>query len=262
MGKTPKVPPPPPPSPQELELMTKQGQLLDQYMKSIEDTKAQNKQLGIITAVSSGLYDPVYENGTLVDAKLNPEKLANLQEDFSRGEEVNRLLLDRYERALKGELPVSEALLQRKTQDFQLLKEGAARRGVSITGGTLEEAARTPQNSTSGNELVGRLSSTYRLAEDAERRGELSAGAPLIGANTLNLATSGQATFGPSSVLNAEATGVQLFPGVLAPYQGQRNLQYNASVNNAALRSQRQAAIYNGIGQLTGQAIGAYAAMA
>jgi len=257
MGKSAKVPPPPPPSAQELALLEKQGKLLDQYMQTIEETKTQNKQLGLITAVSSGLYDPVYQDGVLVDAKLNPERISDLQADFGKNLEINRMIADRYEKALKGELPVSEALLNRKTEDFRLLRENAAKRGVSIVGDNLDQASVTAQNSTSGNELVSRLNTTYKLAADQERRGELANLPQTIGANSLNLATGGQATYGPGATLGAEAAGVQLFPSVLAPYQNQRQLEYQRSVNNAALRSQRQSAIYGAVSNLGAQAASA-----
>lgn len=261
-GKAPSVPPPPPPSAQELALMEKQGKLLDMYQQSIEDTKKQNKELGLITAITSGMYDPVYEGGVLVDAKLNPAKVAALQEDFNQNEEINRLLNDRYERALKGELPVSEALLNQKKNDFTLLRERAAKMGINIQGTSLDEAATTPQNSTSGNELTSRLYTTYKLAEDAERRGELSTAPPVIGANRLALATGGVSAYGPGATLGAEAAGVNLVPGVLQPYQTQRQLEYSRNVNNAALRSQQRAAYINGISQTIGNGIGAYAAFA
>lgn len=249
-GKAPKIPPPPPPTAQETALLEKQSKVLDLYIKSVEEQKVQNKELALVQAISSGLYDPVYDqSGKLLDARLNPARVAEMQEDFSRNEEVRSLALDRYERALKGELPVSEALIQRKAKDFSLLQERAARQGAPIVGATLEEASTTPQGSTAANELVGNISRTYALLEDSERRGELSMGAPqALGVQPLQIAA-GTQEFGPGAVAPGYSSVLTQFPGVLDPLRRDREMEYNRAVQNAALRSQRDAAIYGAVGQ-------------
>jgi hypothetical protein len=161
---------------------------------------------------------------------------------------------------LNGELPVSEALIQSKTKDFALTKENAARRGARITGGSLDEAATTPQDSTGASETVGNLDRTYRLREDAERRGIIDAGVPVIGGNSLSLATTGQQSFGPGqSAVGYNAVAGQI-PAALQPYQQQRALQYQQQVENTRLRSQHEANIYGAVGQ--GVGIGAAVALA
>src|SRR5688572_29384674 len=97
-GKAPKAPPPPAPSAQELALMEKQGKAIDSYLSSIEEQKAQNKELGLLTAVSSGLYDPVYSDGKLVDATLNQDAVASLRSDIDTQRRIGLLQADRMEK--------------------------------------------------------------------------------------------------------------------------------------------------------------------
>lgn len=251
--KSPKIPPPPAPSTEELNLLRKQTQLLDQQISIINDQMKQNKELGMITAVSSGIYKPVFDdNGKLIDATLDADRLASMMEDFDTNQDINRQLAERFQRALNGELPVSEALIQAKDRDFTLLKENSARRGNRIMGETLEDASTTPQDSTSANEMTARLSSGYRLREDAERRGVIDAGVPVIGGQSLSLATGGQQSFGPGASLVGFSNVSGQIPGALEPYRTNRQMEYDRNIQNAALRSQNQAAIYSGISQGVG----------
>ena len=238
---SPKIPAPPPPSAEEQNLLTKQGQLLDLQIKTINETVSQNKQQGLIAAIASGLYKPVYDaQGNLTDVTLDPTAVAKMQEEFAQGTEVQQKLLDRYQRALDGTLPVSEALTQQKAEDFRLTREVASRRGASITGANLDEAAYTPQHSTGASETVGQLNRTYALRADQERLSVINAGVPqnpgayqlgsLGATNALNTAT-----------INATTQGIGATSAVLDPYQKARELEYQRITNNAALKSQDQA---------------------
>lgn len=208
-GKAPKAPPPPAPSAQELSLIEKQGKAVDAYLQSVEEQK-----------LLSGFYTPVYRNGKLVGTTLDTAA-------FERAKNIGLLQADRYEKALKGELPVSQGLLQRKEDDFRLVRETSSRRGNEIVGNTLDEASIMAQNSTSGNELVGQLRRTYGLLEDAERRGELSAG--------FNLPSSGSSGYGQ---------GVGMLGNAMQPYQFQRGLMAQTDMLNAQNRASQRAGAY------------------
>ncbi len=249
-GKAPKAPPPPAPTAQELALMEKQGKAIDSYITSIEEQKTQNKELGLLTAVSSGLYDPIYRDGKLVDATLNQGRLTDLRSDIDRSRSIGLLEADRYEKALKGELPVSEGTMQRKANEFGLLKESAARRGINIYGNSPETAT---SDSTSGNELVGRFKSTYGLIEDAERRGELSIGDKLnLGVPTLSIASSSGA-YGSGATASGYGQAAGLLGQAQQPYQYNRGLQYQTDYQNALNKAGQK----SGVGSLLGYGGGA-----
>lgn len=237
---SPKIPSPPPPSAEEQNLLTKQGQLLDLQIQTINETSAQNKQMGLVAAVSSGLYKPVYDkDGNLTDVTLDPTAVVKMQEEFAQGTEVQQQLLDRYQKALDGTLPVSEALTQQKAEDFRLTSEVASRRGASITGGNLDEAAYTPQHSTGASETVGQLNRTYALREDAERKSVINAGPPQ-NSGTYQLQTLGAANALNNQTINATTQGIGATSAVLDPYQKARDQEYQRNANNAALKSQNQ----------------------
>jgi hypothetical protein len=256
MGHAPKAPPPPQPSEEERALQVKQGKAIDAYLQSLDEQKSQNKSLGLLTQVSSGLYDPVYDsNGNLTDATLNQDALNNLRSDIAQNRSIGLLQADRLEKALKGELPISEGTMQRKAQDFKLLKEDAARRGIVIEGDSPETAT---SNSTSGNELVGNFNRTYGLLEDQERRGEIANVSGVnLGVPTLSLASSANA-YGPGAVAPGYVQGAGLLQNAQIPYYNQRMTQYQTDLYNFGNAQNRKQAIGGAVGSLAGAGIGAY----
>lgn len=164
---------------------------------------------------------------------LNQDEVAKLRErvvaEQKKAQEITDLQNERYIKALKGELPVSQGLLDQKMDDFRLLKEGAARRGIQIEGDTPETAV---SSTTSGNELVGQFKRTYGLLQDAERRGEIMGGAPSGMPSygvPLNFATSSTSA-GPQGLLPTYSNLTSMYGGAAAPYQQQRMLGYQGQV--------------------------------
>lgn len=257
MGSSPKIPAAPGPSAEERQLWAKQSEAIDMYMTSLEDQSAVNKEQGLLSAVASGLYDPVYDGGgRLIDATINPEKVTALQANMGLQEQIGTLSGERYLKALKGELPVSEGLVQQKATEWGLLKEEAARRGIQIEG---DDPASAVSKSTSGNELVERFNKTYGLLEDQERRGELSSYSGLLNSTystALGTAGSSATVYGPGVAGQGYGAGAGLFGQAAQPYTDYRNLQYNTSVQNAALKSQNQSAQYGLLGTTAGIGIG------
>ncbi len=254
MGHAPKAPPPPKPSAQELALMEKQGKAIDVYLSDLADQKKENKSLGLLTQVSSGLYDPVYDaGGNLIDATLNRGAVDSLRSDISRSRDIGLLQADRLEKALKGELPISEGTTQRKANDFNLLKESAARRGIMIEGDSPESAT---SNSTSGNELVGNFKRTYGLLEDSERRGEIANVSGVnLGVPSLSLASSANA-YGPGATAPGFGQAAGLLGQAQQPYQFNRQLQYQTNQQNAANSAQRNSDIAGLLGSAGGIGLG------
>lgn len=246
---SPKIPSPPPPSAEEQNLLNKQGQLLDLQIKTIKEQTAQNKEIGFVAAISSGLYKPIYDQkGNLTGVTLDPTAVVKMQDEFAQGTEIQQKLLDRYQRAIDGTLPVSEALMQQKAEDFRLTSEIASRRGASITGANLDEAAYTPQHSTGASETVGQLNRTYALRADQERLNVINAGVPQ-NPGAYQLQTIGAANALSNQTINATTQGIGATSAVLDPYQKARDLEYQRTVNNAALQSQNQAGkIQAGVG--------------
>lgn len=255
-GGAPNVPAPPQPTAEEKQLQQKQIQSIDVYLKTLEEQKAENKATGLLSQVASGLYDPIYTtSGRLIDAKLNPERVSLLQQDFETQRRIGLLQADRTERALKGELPVSEGLVQRKAKDFGLLRESAARRGINIEGDSPETAT---SSSTSGNELVGQFQRTYGLLEDAERRGEL-AGSPYFSAGGGTLGTAqGASAYGPGALAGGYSQAAGLLGQAQQPYQYQRGLvgqaDYQSALNKAGAQANRGQLVAGGAA--TGATIG------
>lgn len=230
MGSGGSAPSAPVMSQEEKDLYKKQADLLDQinrtYGTSI-DTSTQNSD---ILKQISGLFRPGADG-----------KLTLNQEALQKQTELNQLNMDRYERALKGTLPVSEGLTQQKADDFKLLKENAARRGISITGDTPETAT---SDSTSGAALLGQFNRTYGLRTDAERQAQLSGNTN----STISLLGASQDS-GPASLLNVGGNLANSYANAASPYANQRMLDYQSAINQYNYKKQGQ--------QGTGAAIGA-----
>ena len=248
------IPPPPPMSAEEKGLLTEQTNQLRTISGLLGESSAQNKEQQSIFKSLSGLYD---ENGT-----LNQQKLADLRtktEAYQKqADEISSLQSDRYMKALKGELPVSEGTLQRKEKDFKTLQEAAARRGNVIEGAAPEGAFGT---SSAAAANLGEFNRTYSLIQDAERRGEIASGgmgaAPTGGPLSY---TSGASAYSPVSLLPGYSTLAAGYGAATQPYTDQRMLGYQAQLQQASLNSQRNpmASLLGGAGTgaLTGFMVG------
>lgn len=223
-------------SQEEKDLYKKQGQILDQinsiYGTSVKDfTEASD-----VLKRASGIYT------TNADGTLSLDQGA-----IAKQTELNKLNMDRYERALKGTLPVSEGLSQKQADDFKLLKENAARRGINITGESPEEAT---SDSTAGAALLGNFNKTYGLLADSERQYQLSNNTN----SSLSLLGGSQAA-GPASLIGSGNNLASSYGQAAAPYANQRMLQYQAQLGQYGYDQQAKSGIL-GSG-LAGAGIGA-----
>jgi hypothetical protein len=223
-------------SKEEKNLLQKQAAILDQlnaiYGSSITGAKENEDILKRI----SGLYT-TNADGTL---SLNEESVKKQQE-------LAQIQLDRYERALRGDAPVSEGTRQRKADEFKLLKENAARRGINISGEDLDSAT---SDSTAGAALLGQFKRSYGLLEDSERRGELAGGVN----SSLSLMGAAQGA-GPAALLGVGGGLATSYGQAAAPYQNQRMLEYQAALGQYGYNQQGKAGVI-GSG-LAGAGIGA-----
>ena len=195
-----------------------------------------------------------------LEGKIYEQGLLGLEGQIDQITELNQLELDRRQKALEGKLPVSQGLIDRKAEDFGLLKESAARSGILIEGDTPESAT---SSSTSGNELLGQFNRTYGLLENAERHGELMStvtpsqvqgASPYAGTNygtSLNFATAG----GAGGLLPAYGQLSQLYGGAASPFANQRYLSYQGQLNSYNANQQRRASLTSLLGYGGGLAI-------
>lgn len=176
------------------------------------------------------------------------------------------LQADRQEKALKGELPVSEGTQQRKMQEFTRLKEQLSRSGNPVIGDT-PESAYSP--TTAGTQTLKSFQDHYKLVEDAERQGQISEGDTAL-VNSLGL-TSGVGNTresmvrgsGPSSAYSPLVGGpislVAPTESALQPYQFNRQMSYQGSMQNAANNAAEKAGYMQLVGQIGGSAMTAAA---
>lgn len=182
---------------------------------------------------------------------------------------------ERTQKALKGELPLSEGTVQRKAQDFQLLKENLARGGNAIIG---DDPSSAYSLSSPGSQALKEFNSRYASLEDQERRGALDSGTSAylqaVGLSG-NLGKSDLGTVGQLSNPGGYASSsTSLMPGVspvsnnlnlvqgyssaMNPYLRQQEMQWQTGQNNAQIAAADRAGWMN----LAGTALGSGAGVA
>lgn len=182
--------------------------------------------------------------------------LEALQRQLPQIEALNKLTLDRQQRALEGTLPVSQGLLDRKAEDFKHLQESAARRGITIAGDTPETAT---SQSSAGNELMGQFNRTYGLLTDQERRGEITGApnqvyTPGPASQTPSYGTSlgfGTAP-GAGGLLGQYGQLASQYGGAMSPYTSQRNNSYQGVLNSYMQGQSNDASTYQAGATLLG----------
>jgi hypothetical protein len=155
--------------------------------------------------------------------------------------------LDRYNKAIAGELPLSETLQQQKQQEFEQLKSAFP----TIQGDTWETATGTD---TIGLQNLSEFKKRWATVEEAERYGTLTSGAQTA------IATSGLTTgMATQDISNISGTGgilggnVGAYQSLLAPYQAYTQMGYQAQAQNQAIQNQGWASLI-GLGGMLGAA--------
>jgi outer membrane murein-binding lipoprotein Lpp len=222
----------------------------------------------------------VEEPGGAIRRMTEDEYVGTLSPQERLAYDNTTLALQREAKALRGDLPLSAAGQQRKRDEFAAFREQMARGGNPIEG---DDPATATASTTPGVQLLRAFNERWAVAEEAERRGQLTEGSQTVlarlgvasdlGVRTregLLTATRGVAVpttyFGGVSA--ASRAGVPPigavgalsppdFAGALAPYQRIRELGYDRGRVNAQLQAQSDAATMQGAGALTGALLGA-----
>lgn len=193
------------------------------------------------------------------EMQLNPTAVAALKEKIAASqadqERISQLERETYERALRGEGPVSEGTTQRQARDFEILKENLARMGSKVVGETPGTAV---SPSTTGAVNLGEFRKSVAVENDAERRGYLGFGSGVVDrynpASVVSPVASSTAAFGPGANAAGYAGMSQGYLGLTQPYTNQRMLQYQGALQGAA----NKAGMLSSIGQIGGQIGAAY----
>jgi hypothetical protein len=180
---------------------------------------------------------------------------------------------ERQQKALKGELPLSEGTIQRKTADFQLLKENLARGGNAIIG---DDPSTAYSLSSPGEQALKEFNSRYSAIEGQERQGTLDSSAQtylqsvgLAGnlgqsklASITGLSQPGgyaatSSSINPMSPVQNNLSLVGGYSAAMQPYLQMQEMQNQNNQMNAQIRAQDRA----GYMQLGGTALGSGAAL-
>lgn len=270
--------------PQEQAVALRQLQIAEQQLAMAERGMKLQDALQPFVLQSMRL---VEEPGGGIRRMTEEEFVATLPPTDKLAYENLQLSLERERKALLGELPLSEAGQRQKRDEFTAFKEQMARGGNPIEGDTPETAT---ASTTAGAQNLKAFTERWALAEEAERRGELSAGSQTVlqrlgVASDLGVrqregllsAVTGYSV--PSAYLGGGAgpgsTGIGLpqfgaitpdFAGALQPFQAQRAGIHSTNMANAQLRmaqqqqdNARNAAIGTGAGAVLGGVLGTFA---
>jgi hypothetical protein len=245
MGSSPKVPAPPGLSPEEKDILGKQGVTLDQVnaiLKGETDVMGQNRDAlrGL-----SGLYD---ENGNLNPAALDDLRTRMMNEQ-KMGGDISSMQGQQVLQALRGERPVGAAQLESERQEYQNLVANAASRGIRILGNDIMTAT---SDSTAGNQLIANLRRNADISRQNERQNAINSGFTNL-LSSMGLGTSSQLnmlgnsmSMSPANLIGAGANVAQGYGQMLQPYQNQRQLAYQAQVQNAMNKQNPYAAALGG----------------
>lgn len=182
---------------------------------------------------------------------------------------------ERTKRALDGTLPVSQGTVQRKANDFQMLKESMAKSGNAIIG---DDPGSAYSLSSPGAQALKDFNTRYGVVEDQERQGALDTGTSsylqavglsgTTGQNAVNTAGQLSAPQGfaatstsltqPSPVPN-NLPLIQSYGSAMNPYLQQQQLDNSNQQFNAQTANANKAGWLSLAGVGAGMAGGAYA---
>jgi hypothetical protein len=177
-GGAPDPIPAPEPSWEERQLQIKQGEAIDLQNELLRSQMAETKAAREEMKEFYSIYDKETMQGLLsAELELTQKSLDMMNEYIDREptelelklEDISLLQAERTEKALRGELPVSEGTQQRYEEEKGTLQERLSRK----IGGGWEE-------STPGIQAMGEFEKRWGALMDAERRGEISQGSSLL----------------------------------------------------------------------------------
>lgn len=161
-------------APAEQALAVRQLAAAEQQLKMAEKGMKLQDQLQPFVLQSMRL---VEDPGGTVRRMTETEYVGTLGDQEKLAYQNTSLALEREAKALKGELPLTDAGQQRKRDEFTAFKEQMARGGNPITGDVPGSAAAT---TTAGNQALKAFNERWGVVEEAERRGELTMGSQSV----------------------------------------------------------------------------------
>lgn len=177
----------------EKELLLKQGVTLDQMNEILAGETGAIEANRELLQQFTGLYN---EDGTLnqgavdqlkgkimeqqaLEEGISTDALQYLKNIFqptgyqTQSGQIAQQELDRYQRALQGDIPLTEAQKRQEDQAFQKLKESAGQRGIMIEG---DDVFTATSQSTAGNQLLSNLRSDVLSNRQSLGEAELQRG--------------------------------------------------------------------------------------
>lgn len=151
--------------------------------------------------------------------------------------------MDRYQKALAGELPLTEQMTQQKADEFKQLKGM-----LGITGDTPETAR--AQDTISAQQLAA-FNKKWSTAEEQQRYNELgTAGQGYTNITALAQNVPAQNVGTMQNLGNIYGNTIQGYGSLLQPYQAYNQMAYNAQAQNQATQAQMYGSTLNLAGLL------------
>ena len=159
--------------------------------------------------------------------------------------DVYQTQLDRYQKALAGEIPLTQQMIDQKQQEFEQLKSSIG----TITGNDPETATATD---TIGIQNLNEFKKRWGMVEEAQRYGELgTAGQAVLGTAGLTTDLSAKRIGTLGAIGSSQAGTMQGYAGLLQPYQAYTQAGYQAQAQNVATRAQMLGSLL-GLGGMLG----------
>lgn len=187
------------------------------------------------------------ESGNII--KMSPEEYVGNMDPLQRQQYENLLLMqERQGKALRGELPISLQLEAGLAKQKELSETDLSRRLGSqykqSSAGILSETA---------------LDKNAELIREQARRGEISQLYGLTGGAEQSYQGGVANRMGIIGGMVGQQSGlIPAYQSALNPYAQDRQLEYNASVQNARMKNERLTGMYNIIGTTAGIGLGGF----
>ena len=189
------------------------------------------------------------ENEKLVQMTTE-ERRAGMTDEQENAYDLLLAQQDRQAKAFAGELPISPAMEEELTGQRVQMQEALSQRLGSNWGAT-----------TAGQQAMASFDERAGLMREEARRGQLESGMGLALMQQGSLGDVGNQRYNTMSGFAGSRGGLfQMAGSAMQPYQKQRNMQYDASTQNAMNNRNRRAGMMSGVGSLIGTGIKAYGA--
>lgn len=227
----------PQPTAEEIALQKEQLNILRQQ-------RAETEQMRPYVLSGMGL---VEEDGTL-RYMTEDERLAGMSELEQQQYDIARQQQERLSQAYAGELPISPAMESELQKQEQQMTEALSQRLGSNW-----------QQTTAGQQAMVEFQKNAGLLREEARRGAMTTEGGMLLSNLGYLGnTQGMQTSQAAQYPSRTAGLFGSYGALQAPYRQQRQMEFQAAIQNARSRSQSQAGLMGGLGQLAGAGMQAY----